>query len=45
MIAGGLGLPAPFWLAAISVAAWVAAMWWALGDRAIERARAAASIR
>ncbi|HEY0129040.1 MAG TPA: hypothetical protein VGB40_07735 [Rubrobacteraceae bacterium] len=45
LIAGGLGLPAPSWLAAISVAAWVAAVWWALGDRAIERARAAASIR
>ncbi|HZA45902.1 MAG TPA: hypothetical protein VE568_11485 [Rubrobacter sp.] len=45
LIAGGLGLPAPSWLAAISVAAWVAAMWWALGERAIEGARAAASIR
>jgi hypothetical protein len=45
LIAGGFGLPAPSWLAAISVVAWVAAVWWALSDRAIERARAAASIR
>jgi len=33
------------WLAVISIAAWVAALWRALDDRAIERAHAVANIR
>ncbi len=43
LIAGGFGLTAPFWLAAASVGAWVALIWRALGDRAIEEARARAN--
>jgi MFS family permease len=43
LIAGGFGLTAPFWLAAASVAAWVAVMRRALGDRAVDAARALAN--
>ena len=43
LIASGFGLTAPFWLAAASVAAWVAVVWRALGDRAVDAARASAN--
>jgi MFS family permease len=43
LVAGGFSLTSPFWLAAASVAAWVALVWRALGDRAIERTRARAN--
>ncbi|MDQ4126870.1 MAG: MFS transporter [Actinomycetota bacterium] len=43
LIAGVFGLTAPFWLAAAFVAAWLALVWRALGNRAIEGARAQAS--
>jgi MFS family permease len=43
LVAGGFGLTSPFWFAAASVAAWVALVWRALGDRAIERTRARAN--
>ena len=40
LIAGGLGLTAPFWLAAASVGTWVAVTWRALSDPAVREARA-----
>jgi MFS family permease len=43
LIAGGFGLTAPFWLAAASVAAWVAVVWRALGNSAVNAARASAN--
>jgi predicted MFS family arabinose efflux permease len=43
LIASGFALTAPFWLAAASVAAWVAVVWRALGDRAVDAARASAN--
>jgi predicted MFS family arabinose efflux permease len=45
LIAGGFGLTAPFWLAAASVATWVALTWQALGDRAVREAGAGARDR
>ncbi len=44
LIAGGFGLTTPFWLAAASVATWVAMVWRALGDSAVDAARASANI-
>ena len=41
VIAGSLGLTAPFWLAAASVGAWLVLIWRALGYRAIREAGAA----
>jgi predicted MFS family arabinose efflux permease len=43
LIANGFGLTASFWLAAASVGAWVAVVWRALGDRAVDAARASAN--
>jgi hypothetical protein len=43
LIAGSFGLTAPFWLAAASVAAWVAVVWRALGNRAVNAVRASAN--
>ena len=45
IVAGGFGLAAPFWLAAVCVAAWVALMWRTLDDRTIDGARARANDR
>jgi MFS family permease len=43
LIAGSFGLTAPFWLAAASVAAWVAVVWRALGNGAVNTARDSAN--
>ena len=43
LIAGSFGLTAPFWLAAGSVAAWVAVVWGALGNGAVNTARDSAN--
>lgn len=40
LIASSLGLTAPFWLATVSVGVWLTLVWRALGDRAVEEARA-----
>jgi predicted MFS family arabinose efflux permease len=42
VLAMGLGLTAPFWVAAASVAAWLAVAWRRLGDRAVAAARVSA---